>query len=188
MWCVSFFLTTPAEFPCGRTALAAVKNAAYTRSVLNTTAPKSTNTTTSLPSTPASTTNDTAVIQSRKRLPPWVYSDARPTEGPPRPHKRIVGGEVVIPGEIPWQVLCVELWRMMCMACYRNCMKESKIVGTVCSSCYSCSLVSPFYSGSLDFASQRWVILRGLHSQWALGYHCCSLPGGGARLLLCQSG
>lgn len=28
-----------------------------------------------------------------------------PSEEPPRPYKRIVGGTVVAPGEIPWQVL-----------------------------------------------------------------------------------
>lgn len=51
-------------------------------------------------------------------------------------------------------IVCGTVKNDVCMACYRKCMKENKIAGTVCSSSYSYSLVSPFYSGSLDFASQ----------------------------------
>ncbi|XP_070819308.1 coagulation factor IXa [Chaetodon trifascialis] len=107
-----------AEFPCGRTALTAV-GAESTRSLLgrensslqNTTSLTSNATTTSPPSTPAGTTaslpaaDGSAGNRSRKRLPLWLYNNTEePAQAPPRPHKRIVGGEVVIPGEIPWQV------------------------------------------------------------------------------------
>ncbi|XP_070769721.1 coagulation factor IXa, partial [Enoplosus armatus] len=110
-----------AEFPCGRTALTAV-SPAFKRSLLgsqnaslqNTTSLTSSTTTTPPPSTPASTTasfpdrNNSVDNQSRKDLPPWVYSDAEvPNEEPPRANKRIVGGEVVVPGEIPWQVALI---------------------------------------------------------------------------------
>uniref|UniRef100_A0A8C3AUT7 Coagulation factor IX n=1 Tax=Cyclopterus lumpus TaxID=8103 RepID=A0A8C3AUT7_CYCLU len=54
---------------------------------------------------PFPATNYSVENQSRKKLPWWVLRDAEvPTEEPARPFKRIVGGEVVTPGEIPWQV------------------------------------------------------------------------------------
>lgn len=116
--CDSSFLTSPVEFPCGRTALKEV-SAVSTRSLMRrgnsllpNTSPTSINTTTSPYSTPASTpgpfpaTNDSVKNQSRKKLPWWVFRDAEvPTEEPATPFKRIVGGEVVTPGEIPWQVV-----------------------------------------------------------------------------------
>ncbi|XP_060935459.1 coagulation factor IXa isoform X2 [Limanda limanda] len=65
-------------------------------------------------SPPASTTeslpatNDSAEYPGRKRLPLWVYLEAEgSTEEQPRPVKRIVGGKMVTPGEIPWQVALV---------------------------------------------------------------------------------
>ncbi|XP_034400153.1 coagulation factor IXa [Cyclopterus lumpus] len=109
------------EFPCGRTALKE-GSAVSTRSllgrgnsILQNTLLTSINTTTSPHSTPASTpvpfpaTNYSVENQSRKKLPWWVLRDAEvPTEEPARPFKRIVGGEVVTPGEIPWQVALME--------------------------------------------------------------------------------
>ena len=108
-----FFLSSPAEFPCGRTALTP-SGSAYTRSLLGheNASLENTTSTTSPPSTPAGTTvtlpatSELTTIRSRKKLPRWRLVDAGPTEEPPRALKRIVGGEVVIPGEIPWQVLC----------------------------------------------------------------------------------
>lgn len=106
------FLTSPAEFPCGRTAMAP-SGSAFTRSLLgheNASLENATSTT-SPPSTPAGTTaslpatSEPTTIRSRKKLPWWRHVGAGPTEEPPRALKRIVGGEVVIPGEIPWQVL-----------------------------------------------------------------------------------
>ncbi|KAM7417434.1 hypothetical protein PAMA_017198 [Pampus argenteus] len=95
------------EFPCGRTALAPVSVASFRSlfsiesvSLNNTQQHNNITTTTSPPST------EPPFKQPRKKLPLWVYSDSEvPTK---RPHKRIVGGEVVIPGEIPWQVALVQ--------------------------------------------------------------------------------
>lgn len=106
-----------AEFPCGRTALTV--SAVFTRSLLskestslnNTTSLTNITTTTSPPSTPASTmtsfpaTNDPVENRPRKKLPLWVYSDDEVLQESPR--KRIVGGDLVIPGEIPWQVALI---------------------------------------------------------------------------------
>ncbi|XP_023142748.3 coagulation factor IXa [Amphiprion ocellaris] len=94
------------EFPCGRTALTTAASAVFSRSLLNygnsslenTT---STTSTTSPPFTPASTTenyeaaNDTEVDTE--------FSFQRSS----RSLKRIVGGQEVVPGEIPWQVALV---------------------------------------------------------------------------------
>uniref|UniRef100_A0A669F625 Coagulation factor IX n=1 Tax=Oreochromis niloticus TaxID=8128 RepID=A0A669F625_ORENI len=97
------------EFPCGRTALTA-QSGVYTRSALhyenaNSTSLTDTNTTAYPPSTPAPTTVSFMDTRNRrKKLPLWVYNA---TEAPVRPYKRIVGGEVVLPGEIPWQVALV---------------------------------------------------------------------------------
>ncbi|XP_044060421.1 coagulation factor IXa [Siniperca chuatsi] len=110
------------EFPCGRTALTAVSAVSRksllgreNASLLNTTSLTSITTTTSLPSTPASTTasfpdkNDSVGIHFQKKLPLWVYRDTEvPSVEPPRANKRIVGGKMVIPGEIPWQVALIE--------------------------------------------------------------------------------
>ncbi|XP_062249754.1 coagulation factor IXa [Platichthys flesus] len=105
-----------AEFPCGRTAHPPVTSVSK-RSLPG--PEKSTSlshnvTTTSPPSSPASTTEsppdttDSAKYQGRKRLPLWVYlEDEGPTEKQPRAFKRIVGGQMVTPGEIPWQVALV---------------------------------------------------------------------------------
>ncbi|XP_044219198.1 coagulation factor IXa isoform X1 [Thunnus albacares] len=104
------------EFPCGQTALTTF-GAISTRVILanesaslnDTDSLTNITTTTSPPSTPASTTtsppatNDPLENQPRKKLPLWVDSDDE------SPYKRIVGGEVVIPGEIPWQVALVAL-------------------------------------------------------------------------------
>ncbi|XP_074529452.1 coagulation factor IXa [Halichoeres trimaculatus] len=110
-----------AEFPCGRNALTTLYNSVSTRALLdfgnvslkNNTSHADINSTTSTPSTSAFTTtpypaDDSAGRQPVKRLPLWALSDAvAPTEKQPRPHKRIVGGKVVIPGEIPWQAALI---------------------------------------------------------------------------------
>lgn len=117
---IVFFLTMPAEYPCGRTALADA-SASSRRSKYggdnsslhtNITSLNSSNySTTSPPSTSAAPTeppparNESAKIVSRKKLPQWALEEAASsTKRPSTPFKRIVGGEVVIPGEIPWQV------------------------------------------------------------------------------------
>uniref|UniRef100_A0A3Q4ADY0 Coagulation factor IX n=1 Tax=Mola mola TaxID=94237 RepID=A0A3Q4ADY0_MOLML len=83
------------EFPCGRTALTAV-SPAITRTLLNSSLE---NNMASLPTTPAGPTSPPAVNISW-----WMQSDA---EVPLRPRLRIVGGDVVIPGEIPWQTALI---------------------------------------------------------------------------------
>lgn len=112
-----FFLKLLAEFPCGRNALKSFSSVS-TRALLdfgnmsleNSTSLTDINSTTSTPLTSASTTTpypagDSAGHRAVKRLPLWALNDAvAPTERQSRPHKRIVGGKVVIPGEIPWQV------------------------------------------------------------------------------------
>ncbi|XP_010734903.3 coagulation factor IXa [Larimichthys crocea] len=107
------------EFPCGRTALTTLRSA-LSRSLLKksaslpTTSLTSINSTTSPPSTPASTTalfpatNVSVKKQPLENVSLWVHSDTEaPTKVPITVRKRIVGGEVVIPGEIPWQVALI---------------------------------------------------------------------------------
>ncbi|KAM8732787.1 coagulation factor IXa [Acanthopagrus schlegelii] len=102
------------EFPCGRTALTP-SGSVSTRSLLGheNASLENTTSTTSPPSTPASTTaslpatSEPTKIHSRKKLPRWRHFDAGPAEEPPKALKRIVGGEVVIPGEIPWQAALI---------------------------------------------------------------------------------
>ncbi|XP_034453206.1 coagulation factor IXa isoform X2 [Hippoglossus hippoglossus] len=110
-----------AEFPCGRTAHTSVSSVSKrslpghkNTSLENSTSLTHNVTTTSPPSSPASTTEslpattDSAQNHGIKRLPLWVQLEAEgPTEVQRRPFKRIVGGEMVTPGEIPWQVALV---------------------------------------------------------------------------------
>uniref|UniRef100_A0AAQ6IE99 Coagulation factor IXa n=1 Tax=Anabas testudineus TaxID=64144 RepID=A0AAQ6IE99_ANATE len=123
-------------FPCGRTALMGVRSISR-RSVSrreitnlhNRTSLSNVSAATSPPSAPASntvsfpTTNNSIQQQSVKKLPLWVYTEAEdpteeepteeeptveyPSEEPPHPFRRIVGGTVVVPGEIPWQVALI---------------------------------------------------------------------------------
>ncbi|XP_069550455.1 coagulation factor IXa [Brachyistius frenatus] len=107
------------EFPCGRTALTTVSRVSMrslfnqvNASLQNTTLLTNITTTTSPPSTsaeePTLSTNHSVVKHPWKKLPSWVYSETEvPFEKPLRPFKRIVGGGVVIPGEIPWQVALI---------------------------------------------------------------------------------
>lgn len=103
----SSFLTSPVEFPCGTTALTAQSGSVLHYDNANTTSLTNTNTTPYPPSTPAPTTVSFMDTRNRlKKLPLWVYSDTEaPTEEPITPYKHIVGGDLVLPGEIPWQVL-----------------------------------------------------------------------------------
>lgn len=117
---ILFLLTMPAEYPCGRTAL--VDASPSSRRSLhgrdnsslhtNITSQNSSDySTTSPPSTTAVATeppparNESSQIVSRKKLPQWALEEAASSnQRPSTDLKRIVGGEVVIPGEIPWQV------------------------------------------------------------------------------------
>nr|XP_033488698.1 coagulation factor IXa [Epinephelus lanceolatus] len=109
-----------AEFPCGRTALTEVSLGlrrslfSHGNASLQNTTSLTSNTTTTSSSTPASTpmlfptTNIPVEYHSIKKLPLWMNREAEvPTDEPPRPFKRIVGGKVVSPGEIPWQVALI---------------------------------------------------------------------------------
>lgn len=94
------------EFPCGRTALTAV-GAVAKRSLfkyengnlVNTTSLTNSTTTTAPLTTPPWTTTDITDY--------WTNDTEFPSEEPVRPYKRIVGGKVVAPGEIPWQVALI---------------------------------------------------------------------------------
>ncbi|KAM3612100.1 uncharacterized protein V6R79_002594 [Siganus canaliculatus] len=109
-----------AEFPCGRTARTKVAIVSMRSllggengSLLNTTSLTGINMTTPLLSAPTSAppsfpaTNESTESQSRKKLPLWASSDGA-FSTKPTVYKRIVGGEVVIPGDIPWQAALIE--------------------------------------------------------------------------------
>ncbi|XP_028315575.1 coagulation factor IXa isoform X2 [Gouania willdenowi] len=100
-----------AEFPCGRTAITEV-SLAHTRSLLHTvniSLQTNTSASTSTPTAPTTTTESLlSTNDSRVKLPTWMYSRSKLPHGrQAKPRRRIVGGEVVIPGEIPWQVALV---------------------------------------------------------------------------------
>uniref|UniRef100_UPI003AAB370A coagulation factor IXa n=1 Tax=Centroberyx gerrardi TaxID=166262 RepID=UPI003AAB370A len=81
---------------------ASLQNITSVTNISTTTSPLSTSASTTVPS-PA--TDDSIVDLSRSRLLRWAHSDtAVPTEETPEADRRIVGGKVVVPGEIPWQV------------------------------------------------------------------------------------
>lgn len=113
------FFATLAEFPCGRTAVrqvistfrrtllhrqnSSLENANTTDNISSSTPP---------PSAPTATTpsflvtNDDEDDESKGTLPLDTYDTTKdPRDEEPKPFKRIVGGDLVIPGEIPWQVL-----------------------------------------------------------------------------------
>lgn len=192
-------LTTPAEYPCGRTALADVSGTSM-RSLHgqgnsslhdNITSVNSSYSTTPLPSTstattPLPSTSTAKTTTATTAVPPTVKNESAesnlvfeevvsgPVKTPLNQLTRIVGGEVVIPGEIPWQVFKVGVM---------DTESERKRPSG------SSHLLSPSrHPGSLGEAVQWRDILRRFHPQRALGHHRRSLPGGGARLLLHQSG
>lgn len=187
-----------AEFPCGRTALAS-GGVSFTRSLQdrenstlqNATLPSSFANTTAVPSTPVATTtsfpatNDPADMESPTK-PPQKADGDEVTESTRR---RIVGGDVVVPGEIPWQVLFggSRVKNEACVVLLQQ-MHEGKQTVGMFNVLSLLSALFPFCSGSLGDELQRWDILRGLHSGRPLGYHCRSLPAGHTNVLLCQSG
>lgn len=154
--CDSSSLSILAEFPCGRTVLASM-GAAFTRSLhdhenstlQNATSPSSLANTTAVPSTPASTTtsfpdtNDSADIESQKK-PPWKADsdDEMTNAGPVKP--RIVGGDVVALGEIPWQVRFggSRVKHEACVALLQQMHERKQTAGAVCSMCRCSQLFS----------------------------------------------
>ncbi|KAM9376198.1 coagulation factor IXa [Pholidichthys leucotaenia] len=104
------------EFPCGRTALkevsGVVKRSLFRYenvSLQNTTslpdATPNSSTVTSPPSTSASTMQPNSSGDNQDQ---WKYKVTTiPSEEQPEPYIRIVGGGVVRPGEIPWQVALI---------------------------------------------------------------------------------
>lgn len=120
----SLFSPTLAEFPCGRTVLTQV-NSVFRRTLLpcqnssleNTTVLDNVSVSASPPSAPATTptsflvTNDKDEDDDDKNnqsqdslLLETSNTTLAPGEEEPEPYRRIVGGDLVIPGEIPWQV------------------------------------------------------------------------------------
>ncbi|KAM9795117.1 coagulation factor IXa [Neosynchiropus ocellatus] len=99
------------DFPCGRTALADVSQG-VSRSLLaerNTASPSNSPVpSTATPTTPSPPTNESTENTFLRRLSVRPLSEAEgPTQESATPFKRIVGGAVVSPGEIPWQVALV---------------------------------------------------------------------------------
>ncbi|XP_068596784.1 coagulation factor IXa [Brachionichthys hirsutus] len=110
-----------AEFACGITALTEVSST-FGRSlfgrlnatVLNTTASSPTvsaTVTTPPSSTPASNAGPFLAtdVSAETQSPNGLESSEDPGDGPLFPFVRIVGGALVLPGEIPWQVAVVHL-------------------------------------------------------------------------------
>uniref|UniRef100_A0A672YRA8 Coagulation factor IX n=1 Tax=Sphaeramia orbicularis TaxID=375764 RepID=A0A672YRA8_9TELE len=109
------FFTLPDEFPCGRTALTEIGNAlrrsvfAFDESLQNNASVITISTTTpSLPTSASTTTSIPDTFDSMENETEWMYNNTdSPTGKPLRPYRRIVGGELVTPGEIPWQVALI---------------------------------------------------------------------------------
>uniref|UniRef100_A0A672YQZ6 Coagulation factor IX n=1 Tax=Sphaeramia orbicularis TaxID=375764 RepID=A0A672YQZ6_9TELE len=65
-------------------------------------------TTPSLPTSASTTTSIPDTFDSMENETEWMYNNTdSPTGKPLRPYRRIVGGELVTPGEIPWQVALI---------------------------------------------------------------------------------
>ncbi|XP_003970232.2 coagulation factor IXa [Takifugu rubripes] len=104
------------EFPCGKTALMQV-NSAFRRTLLgrldssleNDTAPDNVSTSPWPPSTPATTPAPFLLYNISADDKSGETNDTTlPGDEEPEPYRRIVGGDLVIPGEIPWQVALMQ--------------------------------------------------------------------------------